>query len=130
MKETTPWSMLGGRGGCTKPILPRLVCLRRKVQRVSELDFRRQKEFAEPVTLSSTWPTDLPVARTAFEPGFDLLASRARRSRESRRSAGAMQEVEHSTGREKIAICAEFNYPHFHSLSCSLWKETRSRPST
>jgi hypothetical protein len=27
--------------------------------------------------------------------------------------------------REKLAICAEFNYPHFHSFSCSLWKKNR-----
>ena len=38
------------------------------------------KEFAEPVALSSPEPTDLPLARTASQLGFDLLTLRARRS--------------------------------------------------
>ena len=40
-------------------------------------------KFAEPVALSSPEPTDLPLARTASRLGFDLLALRARRRKES-----------------------------------------------
>src|SRR5262249_47551789 len=41
----------------------------------------RTKEIAEPVALSSTGPTDLPLAGTALTSGFVLLALRARRMR-------------------------------------------------
>jgi hypothetical protein len=37
-----------------------------------------QKEFTEPVALSSTRPADLPLPRTAVGLSFDLLALRAR----------------------------------------------------
>ena len=41
------------------------------------------KKFADPVALSSPEPTDLPLARTASRLGFDLLALRGRRKRQS-----------------------------------------------
>ena len=37
----------------------------------------RAKKFREPVALSSTEPADFPLARTALELGFDLIALRA-----------------------------------------------------
>ena len=48
--------------------------------------------FAEPVTLSSADPTDFPLPGTAARICFDLLASRARRRRESREEGKRMQE--------------------------------------
>jgi hypothetical protein len=48
--------------------------------------------FAEPVTLSSTDPTDFPLPGTAARIRFDLLASRTRRTRESREALNGMQE--------------------------------------
>ena len=60
------------------------------------------KKFADPVALSSPEPTDLPLARTASQLGFDLLTLRARRSSQSRRLTAAVQEL--STGKkEKMA---------------------------
>src|SRR3954452_22193368 len=49
------------------------------------------KKFAEPVSLSSTVFADLPLAGSAFELGFDLLGSRARRKKESRGRARSDQ---------------------------------------
>src|SRR3954447_25508097 len=82
--ETTPWSTLGGLGGWgTGAIL----------SRTRTGGFRRRsKEFAEPVSLSSTALVDLPLARTALEFGFDLHALRARRKRQSRARPRAIQE--------------------------------------
>ena len=39
---------------------------------------RTEKGFTEPVALSSTQPADLPLPRSAFRRGFDLVALRAR----------------------------------------------------
>jgi hypothetical protein len=50
------------------------------------------KKFAEPVTLSSTHPADVPLAGTADRISFVLLACRARRIGESSRVQGAVQE--------------------------------------
>jgi hypothetical protein len=44
------------------------------------LNIERDQEFAEPGTLSSTSPADLPLPRTASRESFVLVASRARRS--------------------------------------------------
>src|SRR4051812_17314084 len=49
------------------------------------------KKFAEPVSLSSTVFDDLSLAGSAFELGFDLLGSRARRKKESRGRATPYQ---------------------------------------
>src|SRR6266498_3781549 len=43
--------------------------------------------FAEPVALSSTQPVDRPLARRALRLGLDLVALRARRTREPKRSS-------------------------------------------
>ena len=51
------------------PILAMIVLVRRSGHR---------KKFTEPVALSSTQPTDLPLPRRAFRLSFDLLALRAR----------------------------------------------------
>jgi hypothetical protein len=51
------------------------------------------KNFAEPVSLSSTAPANFPLPRTVFECGFDLLALRARRRRESREPGRAVQAL-------------------------------------
>src|SRR3954454_8034293 len=48
-------------------------------------------KFAEPVSLSSTAFDDLSLAGSAFELGFDLLGSRARRKKESRGRASSDQ---------------------------------------
>ena len=50
------------------------------------------QKFTEPVALSSTLPADLPVARTALELSFDLLALRARCKSESRDRGRTGQE--------------------------------------
>ena len=50
------------------------------------------KKFAEPVTLLSTHPADVPLAGTADRISFVLLACRARRIGESSRVQGAVQE--------------------------------------
>jgi hypothetical protein len=49
--------------------------------------------FAESISLSSTGSADLRLPPTAFGSGFDLLALRARRKRESRRGQVLPQEV-------------------------------------
>ncbi len=80
----TPGSMLGGR------------------KRIGSLDSNDHpegtpldhKKFAEPVSLSSTASVDFPLAGTALGLGFDLLALRARRKRESRGSGEKGQGVE------------------------------------
>ena len=48
--------------------------------------------FAEPVALSSTESADLPLAGCAARLGFDLLALRARRKQQPKRSALRVQE--------------------------------------
>src|SRR5919201_5896307 len=68
---TTPWSIEGGRR-CT---------------------IGWDHSFAEPVSLSSPVCTDLRLPATASTHGFDLLAFRARRKRQTRRSQGGVQEV-------------------------------------
>src|SRR6476619_6635200 len=50
--------------------------------------------FAESISLSSTGSDDLRLPPTAFASGFDLLALRARRKKESRRGQGLWQEVQ------------------------------------
>src|SRR5213080_4099858 len=53
-RAMTPWSMLGGRGGCIEAI----VVEARSAARQSGVD---QKKFAEPVAVSSTAPVDFPL---------------------------------------------------------------------
>ena len=50
------------------------------------IGFEVAKEFAEPEALSSTQPTDLSLPRTTARLGFDLIALRARRKQQPRRS--------------------------------------------
>src|SRR5690242_20906635 len=54
------------------------------------------KKFAEPVSVSSTVFADLPLAGSAFELGFDLLRSRARRKRKPMAPAKSIQGVENA----------------------------------
>src|SRR5439155_3201914 len=75
------------------------------------------KKFAEPVSLSSTASADLRLAATAFGLGFDLLALRARRKRESNVSSKRVKGSKQATA----AICGNFFFQHFHSPFCSLW---------
>jgi hypothetical protein len=49
------------------------------------------KKFAEPVSVSSTAFADLSLAGSAFELGFDLLRSRARRKGKSRATSAPVQ---------------------------------------
>ena len=76
------------------------------------------QKFAEPVSLSSTALADFPLPGTVLEFGFDLLGFRARRKRQSRGSARAVQEVR----KRRVRNLRKFNFPHFHSSECSLWK--------
>jgi hypothetical protein len=52
----------------------------------------RDQEFAEPVALSSTQPTDVPLPRTAARLGLDLITLRARRKRKPTRSDTSAQD--------------------------------------
>jgi len=79
----------------------------------------REALAAESISLSSTGPDDLRLPPTAFASGFDLLALRARRKRESRRGQVLPQVVK----RRKERNLQGLNCPHFHSRPCSLWKE-------
>src|SRR5438034_11084289 len=56
-------------------------------------DPRVAVSFAESISLSSTGSADLRLPPTAFASGFDLLALRARRKRESRRGEVLPQAV-------------------------------------
>ena len=62
----TPWSMLGGRGGCIAAILdePDAVAPQATVT-------NREKKFAEPVAVSSTTPVDFPFRPLRAAP-YDL----------------------------------------------------------
>src|SRR6476646_5312958 len=62
----------------------RLGAFARWKSRVSGFPISAQKEFTEPVALSSTRPADRPLPRRACELSFDLLALRARCKREPR----------------------------------------------
>jgi hypothetical protein len=53
--------------------------------RCSGLD--SDQRFAEPVALSSTQPADRPLPRRALRLGLDLVALRARRTEEPKRSS-------------------------------------------
>jgi hypothetical protein len=79
----------------------------------------RTKEFAEPVSLSSTVSADFRLPPTAAGFGFDLLALRARRIGNLTCREGPIKAVKS----ELLAICESFNYQHFHSDSCSLWTQ-------
>src|SRR6188472_2416162 len=61
-----------------------------------------QKEFTEPVALSSPRHIDLPLARSAFVTGFDLVALRARCTANLRRRESQVKQA----AEEKSAICA------------------------
>jgi hypothetical protein len=76
-------------------------CLRARDTLASLRNFRRRalcsgseigpKKFAEPVSLSSALPTNFRLPPTAARLGFDLLALRARRKRDSRGVKGSLQ---------------------------------------
>ena len=70
--------------------------------------------FAESISLSSTGPADLRLPPTAFASGFDLLALRARRKRESRRGQVLPQEVQ-TTKRAQFAEIQFSTFPQ-HTL--------------
>src|SRR5205807_723033 len=76
------------------------------------------KKFAEPVSLSSTASADLPLPGTALGLGFDLLALRARRKQHTNVSRKPVK----GSKKDVSAICGNFSFHHFHSLSSSLWK--------
>src|SRR5437870_8642791 len=59
-------------------------------------------KFAEPVSLSSTLPTDLRLPPTAARLGFVLLALRARRNGDNR---GRVQVRQGGPGAKFLAIC-------------------------
>jgi hypothetical protein len=57
MTAMTPWSMLGGRGGCIAAILDE----EKAVAPESGADGMGPKKVAEPVAVSSTAPTGFPL---------------------------------------------------------------------
>src|SRR4051794_7880050 len=67
------------------------------------------KKFAEPVSLSSTLPADLPLPRTACRRSFVLLALRARRKWQPSRSATAQQDRRETRFRSLRAFCFRFS---------------------
>src|SRR6266536_4440402 len=75
---------------------------------------RAALSFAESISLSSTGPDDLRLPPTAFASGFDLLALRARRKRESRRGQVLPQEVRKKK-RAQFARIQLFTFPQ-HTL--------------
>src|SRR5256886_15406875 len=66
--------------------------------------------FAESISLSSTGSADLRLPPPAFASGFDLLALRARRKRESRRGQVLPQEVR-KTKRAQFAEIQVSTFP-------------------
>src|SRR3954452_5069021 len=66
--------------------------------------------FAESISLSSTESADLRLSPTAFGFGFDLLALRARRKRESRRGQVLALKVP-KTKRTQIARIQLSTFP-------------------
>src|SRR5438093_2315718 len=89
---------------------------------------RRSKEVAEPVSLSSITRADFPL----WPCGLFVQPSRVT-STYSRSVLGASGNLEGCKGSCKrlwkvpAAICELFNYQHFHSTSCSLWKVSQDR---
>ena len=74
------------------------------------------KKFADPVALSSPEPTDLPLARTASRLGFDLLALRGRRKRQS-------IPLRHDDSRPRKSKIAQFAGGRYESSSNRLsWR--------
>src|SRR5919199_1603329 len=88
----------------------------------------RTISFAEPVSLSSTAPADL----SPWPCGL-LVRPSGSVSTYSRSVLGASGTLGRRKGPCKFAkqavaaICELFCFPHFHSLSCSLWKTGRGR---
>jgi hypothetical protein len=79
------------------------------------------KEFAEPVTLSSTNPADLRLAPTAGESGFDLLALRARRNSQSIVLSSRVQEAGKTISRNlRIVHFSIFPQPFVHPVDRSV----------
>jgi hypothetical protein len=78
-----PCRRSGGGGGRTSR--------GRSYSAISRSSASDQKKFAEPVSLSSTLPTNFRLPPTAARLGFDLLALRARRKRHSRDVKGSVQ---------------------------------------
>jgi hypothetical protein len=63
------------------------------------------QRFAEPVALSFTQPADRSLPRRAFRLGFDLVALRARRTREPRGSADSGQVATIAPRRRRRGPC-------------------------
>src|SRR6266568_3712948 len=76
------------------------------------------KKFAEPVSLSSTASADLPLPGTALRSGFVLLALRARRKQHTNASSKPVK----GSKKDVSAICGNFFFQRFHSLSYNVWK--------
>src|SRR5262245_9014463 len=77
----------------------------------------RTKQFAEPVSLSSPVSAVLPLPGTALGLGFVLLALRARRKQHTNACGKAVKGPE----KDEAAICGNFSFQHFHSLSSNMW---------
>jgi hypothetical protein len=116
VKTSSPQSggegLRAGRGRFTRPAA--------KTQRAPR---RAPFEFAESISLSSTGSADLRLPPTAFASGFDLLALRARRKRESRRGRVLPQEVR----KTKRAQFAEIQFSTFPQQTLQLVERSRGR---
>src|SRR5437868_4071793 len=83
---------------------------------------RSLKEFTEPVALSSTAPTDVPLG-----PCDSHVLPSGSASIYSRSVLGARENLRGRKGRckrrhaRKGRNLRKFNYQHFHSTSCNLW---------
>ena len=86
-------------------------------------DPRAAVSFAESISLSSTGSADLRLPPTAFASGFDLLALRARRKRQSRRGQVLPQEVQTM----KRAQFAEIQFSTFPQHTLQLVESPSSR---
>ena len=87
------------------------------IHRVCSESFERRKragpegptarKFAEPGTLSSTFPTNLPLPRSAPRGGFVLPAPRARRSRNVRKETCPIKGSRNETSRKLRNVALE-----------------------
>src|ERR671922_302053 len=94
----------------------------------SRTDAASDHSFAEPVTLSSTAPADLspwPCGLLVRPSGSVSTYSRPVLGASG--TLGRCKWVFKTSGEAESAICEVFNFPHFHSRSCSLWKKPEKR---
>src|SRR5438128_6073761 len=85
--------MLGGLRCCTTRKLTLYRAQRRYNKNCPKVQSTFGQKLAEPVSLSSTLPTNFGLPPTVARLGFDLLALRARRNRDTREAAWPFQDL-------------------------------------